>query len=89
MINIFKELLRPDGVIYVAAKTHYFGVGGSIQEFQLQLEKNNFRSHLVWQTTEGLLVFSLNLLLHLKEFDINVFNDLHIFLQEFLEKFLK
>ncbi|KAL3268423.1 hypothetical protein HHI36_007536, partial [Cryptolaemus montrouzieri] len=32
--NVFKSLLKTGGIIYLAAKSYYFGVGGSLSEFK-------------------------------------------------------
>ncbi|XP_022096783.1 histidine protein methyltransferase 1 homolog isoform X2 [Acanthaster planci] len=34
LYKILRALLRRDGVVYIAAKTHYFGVGGGTRSFQ-------------------------------------------------------
>ena len=33
LLNVFQKCLKPQGDVFVAAKTHYFGVGGSISFF--------------------------------------------------------
>ena len=45
LLKIFEELLEPDGYILLAAKIHYFGVGGGLRNFEKFLEaKWNFRT---------------------------------------------
>ena len=40
LISVFKNLLKQDGTILLAAKIHYFGVGGSVQAFEKALDKS-------------------------------------------------
>ncbi|XP_013398729.1 histidine protein methyltransferase 1 homolog isoform X2 [Lingula anatina] len=40
LLSCLQELIKDDGDIYVAAKTCYFGVGGSTQNFQDLVSKN-------------------------------------------------
>lgn len=43
IVNILKTKLKPLGTCYLAAKLHYFGVGGSLREFeQILLKENGF-----------------------------------------------
>ncbi|XP_076266358.1 histidine protein methyltransferase 1 homolog [Rhynchophorus ferrugineus] len=52
--NVFNSLLKPDGVIYVAAKSYYFGVGGSISLFEDYIVKENkFKSSVCWSNSDG------------------------------------
>ena len=45
---------RPHGVVYVAAKTYYFGVGGGTLSFTgLVQEKGEFNIESVWQSESG------------------------------------
>lgn len=41
IINILKTKLIPRGICYLAAKLHYFGVGGSLREFEQILGDEN------------------------------------------------
>ncbi|XP_041479163.1 histidine protein methyltransferase 1 homolog [Lytechinus variegatus] len=34
LYNIIRNLLKPNGIVYLAAKTHYFGVGGGTRQFE-------------------------------------------------------
>jgi SAM-dependent methyltransferase len=45
LINIFKNLLKKTGVVYVAAKCHYFGVGGGTGQFEDSLKKEDIFNH--------------------------------------------
>lgn len=48
LMNVFKTKLKSDGVIYLAAKTVYFGVGGSVKQFIDTLNKDGtFESKIV------------------------------------------
>lgn len=48
LLNVFKTKLKPDGVIYLAAKSVYFGVGGSVNQFLDTLKKDgSFESKVV------------------------------------------
>ncbi|MBN3295828.1 MET18 methyltransferase, partial [Amia calva] len=39
--NVFHKLLSPEGLVYLATKAHYFGVGGGLHLFQSFVEKAN------------------------------------------------
>lgn len=41
IIKVLKNRLRPDGICYLAAKLHYFGVGGSLRHFEKVLHQDN------------------------------------------------
>ncbi|XP_062509984.1 histidine protein methyltransferase 1 homolog isoform X2 [Corticium candelabrum] len=47
LIHVVKQLLKRTGVAYLAAKSHYFGVGGSIDLFTEAIDKDGT---LVWET---------------------------------------
>lgn len=54
IINVLKEKLSPDGICYLAAKSHYFGVGGSLRQFELALrEDGTFVSETVFTCHEN------------------------------------
>lgn len=54
LLDVFKVCLRPDGVIYLAAKVCYFGIGGSIREFQTLLaDDSSFQSKVCWTCSQG------------------------------------
>lgn len=49
LIECIKTKLKPTGVCYLAAKLHYFGVGGSLRQFEdVLLKKNIFKSESVF-----------------------------------------
>ena len=55
LLNFFKSRLKEDGKIFVAAKSHYFGVGGNVLDFCKLLEKDGtFQAEVVWQSNVGL-----------------------------------
>lgn len=54
LINLLKTKLNPAGVCYLAAKLHYFGVGGSLRQFEAVLLKEQiFNSESVFTCNEN------------------------------------
>ncbi|KAL9332834.1 hypothetical protein ACSQ67_002444 [Phaseolus vulgaris] len=55
LYNLIKKCLQhPDGVVYMAAKKYYFGVGGGSRRFLSLVEKDGvFTSSLVAEITDG------------------------------------
>ncbi|XP_023245560.1 histidine protein methyltransferase 1 homolog isoform X2 [Copidosoma floridanum] len=54
LYNIFKRTLKSDGIGYIAGKSLYFGVGGSMSQFvQLVLEDGIFDVSTVWKSEIG------------------------------------
>ncbi|XP_027913433.1 histidine protein methyltransferase 1 homolog isoform X1 [Vigna unguiculata] len=55
LYNLIKKCLQnPDGVVYMAAKKYYFGVGGGSRRFLSLVEKDGvFSSSLVAEITDG------------------------------------
>lgn len=53
--DTLQELLAPNGLVYLATKSHYFGVGGGLHLFKTFVEKMGvfFVDHL-WDGEEGL-----------------------------------
>lgn len=50
-----KNLLAPDGLVYLSTKSHYFGVGGGLHLFETFVEqKGIFSLELLWVGDEGL-----------------------------------
>ena len=45
LIQCFKDCLAPEGVVYLAAKIHYFGVGGGLRSFEKALDKSGLWTH--------------------------------------------
>lgn len=55
LIDIFLKRLKPEGTVYIAAKTYYFGVGGSTRLLEKELEKTGiFRYEVCWQSLGGI-----------------------------------
>lgn len=56
LINIFNLLLKDNGVVYLAAKTYYFGVGGGLRTFETAIQKSGIlQSETIWKCDNGLL----------------------------------
>ncbi|XP_017037415.1 histidine protein methyltransferase 1 homolog [Drosophila kikkawai] len=55
LLETFAGRLKPDGIVLVAAKSHYFGVGGGLEQFthKIKMEKV-FQTENVWQAEENL-----------------------------------
>lgn len=54
IINILETKLNPRGICYLAAKLHYFGVGGSLRQFeQILLKENIFSSESVYSCNDN------------------------------------
>ncbi|KAK3915168.1 Histidine protein methyltransferase 1-like protein [Frankliniella fusca] len=54
LIDVFKKCLNTTGTVYLAAKTYYFGVGGSLREFETTLEKDgSLKSEVCWKCPAG------------------------------------
>ncbi|XP_017047351.1 histidine protein methyltransferase 1 homolog [Drosophila ficusphila] len=55
LLETFAGRLKPDGIIFVAAKMHYFGVGGGLEQFSDKIKHGNvFQSQTVWQADKNL-----------------------------------
>ncbi|XP_045474847.1 histidine protein methyltransferase 1 homolog [Harmonia axyridis] len=53
--SVFEDLLSPQGKIYLAAKTFYFGPGGGLYTFlEFLNNRKKFEYKLVWQYINGL-----------------------------------
>lgn len=53
--DTLQELLAPKGLVYVATKSHYFGVGGGLHLFETFVEKRGvFSVDHLWDGEEGL-----------------------------------
>ena len=56
LIELFKDRLKRDGIIYLAAKSVYFGVGGCVSEFEKSLvDDDTFTFENVWTCKSGVL----------------------------------
>lgn len=54
LINCIKTKLKPSGICYLAAKLHYFGVGGSLRQFEdILLKKEVFKSESVFSCNDN------------------------------------
>ena len=54
LLDVFRKFLAPEGVVFVAAKTHYFGVGGSTLAFsQLISESKLFNYEVIGEEGDG------------------------------------
>ena len=49
LISVFENCLKPGGKVFLAAKTHYFGVGGGLRQFEEVLLKTG---HWVFETVQ-------------------------------------
>ncbi|XP_039501656.1 histidine protein methyltransferase 1 homolog [Drosophila santomea] len=55
LLDTFAGRLKSEGVVLVAAKSHYFGVGGGLEQFSEKIRLGNvFQSESVWQAEENL-----------------------------------
>ncbi|KAH8353251.1 hypothetical protein KR084_009803 [Drosophila pseudotakahashii] len=55
LLDTFAGRLKSDGIVLVAAKSHYFGVGGGLEQFSAKIKQGNvFQSESVWQSDENL-----------------------------------
>lgn len=54
IVKVLKEKLKPNGICYLATKVYYFGVGGSVREFEKFVEnEGNFESEVVCVCNEN------------------------------------
>ncbi len=55
LLALLSKCLRPEGRVLLAAKTHYFGVGGGLRQFEERLEAHAGRWEFktVWRTEQG------------------------------------
>lgn len=54
ILNVFKSKLKEDGVVYLAAKTLYFGVGGSLRQFEAAVKDyGTFQSKVIYVKKEN------------------------------------
>ncbi|XP_032666016.1 histidine protein methyltransferase 1 homolog isoform X2 [Odontomachus brunneus] len=52
--DVFKKRLKIDGVVFVAGKTYYFGVGGGMRQFEsFVLKEGYFDIETVWRNQDG------------------------------------
>ncbi|XP_030831802.1 histidine protein methyltransferase 1 homolog [Strongylocentrotus purpuratus] len=54
LYNIIRSLLKPNGKVFLAAKTHYFGVGGGTRQFEdFVREKGEFEIESIKVISQG------------------------------------
>lgn len=54
LIDVFKKCLKTSGSVYLAAKTYYFGVGGSLREFESTMAKDSsLKCEVCWKCPSG------------------------------------
>ncbi|XP_053690650.1 histidine protein methyltransferase 1 homolog [Sabethes cyaneus] len=54
LIDLLKSKLKPEGVVLLAAKAYYFGVGGGLRLFEQALDADGALGHRVaWQCVNG------------------------------------
>uniref|UniRef100_A0A182NEC6 protein-histidine N-methyltransferase n=1 Tax=Anopheles dirus TaxID=7168 RepID=A0A182NEC6_9DIPT len=54
LLELFDRKLETGGVVYLAAKTYYFGVGGGVRLFEAAIDADGrFRHELVWKCASG------------------------------------
>lgn len=54
IINVIRTKMKPTGACYLAAKLHYFGVGGSLRHFEkVLLEDKIFKSESVFTCNDN------------------------------------
>lgn len=55
-MDVFKSKLKSDGIVYLAAKTLYFGVGGSLREFEDVIRRDDtFETSVVFTLKENVV----------------------------------
>lgn len=54
LLEFFKERLKKNGVVYLSAKSYYFGVAGNILDFcKLLTADNSFSYEMIWKSSDG------------------------------------
>ncbi|XP_053675984.1 histidine protein methyltransferase 1 homolog [Anopheles nili] len=54
LLELFDQKLEPDGVVYLAAKTYYFGVGGGARLFEKAMDSDGrFQHEVAWKCDSG------------------------------------
>lgn len=55
LLETFRKRLKEDGIVLVAGKSHYFGVGGGLEQFiDYVKSKNVFTTNYLWKSDENL-----------------------------------
>jgi len=53
LLSIFDQLLEPNGLILLAAKIHYFGVGGGLRSFEKTLPESKWTFRTVFENSDS------------------------------------
>lgn len=54
LYQVFKNLLNDNGIVYLAGKTFYFGVGGGMRQFEnIVNEEKKFNIKNIWKSENG------------------------------------
>ena len=53
LLSIFEQLLEPNGLILLAAKIHYFGVGGGLRSFEKNLSESKWTFRTVFENSDS------------------------------------
>ncbi|XP_049794196.1 histidine protein methyltransferase 1 homolog [Schistocerca nitens] len=54
LCSVFKKTLNSNGTVYLAGKTYYFGVGGSLRQFESMLcSAGDLASETCWKSSDG------------------------------------
>ena len=53
LLSIFEQLLEPNGLILLAAKIHYFGVGGGLRSFEKYLPESKWTFRTVFENSDS------------------------------------
>lgn len=65
LLDTFRKRLKSDGIVLLAAKSHYFGVGGGLEQFvEFVKSGKDFQSTYLWQADENLKRGIIELKLH-------------------------
>ncbi|XP_050351199.1 histidine protein methyltransferase 1 homolog [Nymphalis io] len=54
LIALFQHRINDEGIIFIAAKTYYFGVGGGTRQFESALKDTCLKSEVLWKTSNGI-----------------------------------
>ena len=53
LLSIFDQLLEQNGLILLAAKIHYFGVGGGLRSFEKSLPESKWTFRTVFENSDS------------------------------------
>ncbi|XP_041979432.1 histidine protein methyltransferase 1 homolog [Aricia agestis] len=54
LVRLFENRISDNGIVLVAAKTCYFGVGGSVRQFEKAVSDSNLSCEVVWKNDSGI-----------------------------------